>query len=144
MTNAEKRRWFVNGLIPEIRREIQRANPQTFEEAQRLSLLYDRTHTLVATTGSASIGDGVKMDSPMDIDALHMPPKKLSDKQRRFLRENNGCFSCRKLGHISTHCPTYPKAKLGIKVLNMERDEASRGVQLDPSSDKSSDFRVYQ
>src|SRR5882757_7016012 len=41
----------------------------------------------------------------MEVDATEIRLKKLTPEERERLRKNGGCFSCRKLGHMSFQCP---------------------------------------
>ncbi|KAJ1919558.1 hypothetical protein H4219_001914 [Mycoemilia scoparia] len=45
--------------------------------------------------------------SNSNIGMVHGRPKRLplTQEERDYLRENNGCFRCRLLGHIATDCP---------------------------------------
>ena len=45
-----------------------------------------------------------KDPNAMDIDTTDICPGKLSDQEREYLHNNNGCFHCRKLSHISKDC----------------------------------------
>jgi hypothetical protein len=38
----------------------------------------------------------------------NVTPRKLTPQERDYLRQNNGCFRCRQLGHLANVCPTYP------------------------------------
>jgi len=41
----------------------------------------------------------------MEVDATEIRLKKLTPEERERLRKSGGCFSCRKLGHMSFQCP---------------------------------------
>jgi len=42
--------------------------------------------------------------TPMDLDVLSMP-EPLTPEEREYLRDNDGCFRCRELGHLQYNCP---------------------------------------
>ena len=52
---------------------------------------------------------------------------KLSDQQRDYLRRNNGCFYCRRLGHNRMNCPV--KAQNRPQQLNNIQNDGSGNVQ---------------
>jgi len=78
----------------------------------------------------------------MDVDTTNVRLNKLSDKDRDYLRENNGCFRCCKLGHIAKNCrvmfnPTQDpkgKSKAPVKVAKIEEvsdDEEETACRMD-------------
>ena len=79
----------------------------------------------------------------MDVDTTDICLGKLSDKDREYLRENNGCFRCRKLGHMAKDCRvkfTAPaqdpkgKGKTPVKVAKIEEvsdDEEETACRMD-------------
>ena len=79
----------------------------------------------------------------MDVDATDVRLGKLTDKDREYLRENNGCFKCRKLGHMARDCrvkfanPTQDskgKSKAPVKVAKIEEvsdDEEETACRMD-------------
>ena len=55
------------------------------------------------------------------------PRPKLSDQQRDYLRRNNGCFYCRRLGHNRMNCPV--KAQNRPQLLNNIQNDGPGNVQ---------------
>ena len=66
---------------------------------------------------------------PPQVNAAHqfLPRPKLSDQQRDYLRRNNGCFYCRRLGHNRMHCPV--KAQNRPQQLNNIQNDGPGNVQ---------------
>ena len=56
-----------------------------------------------------------------------LPRPKLSDQQRDYLRRNNGCFYCRRLGHNRMNCPV--KAQNRPQQLNNIQNDGPGNVQ---------------
>jgi len=79
----------------------------------------------------------------MDVDTTDVRLSKLSDKEREYLRENNGCFKCHKLGHMARDCHvkfTTPvqdpnkKGKAPVKVAKIKKvsdDEEETACRMD-------------
>jgi len=79
----------------------------------------------------------------MDVDTTDVHLGKLSDKDRKYLRENNGCFHCHKLGHIAKNCNVRltafaqdpkGKGKAPVKVAKIEEvsdDEEETACRMD-------------
>jgi len=79
----------------------------------------------------------------MDIDTTDVCLEKLSDKDREYLWENNGCFRCRKLSHMAKDCRvkfTAPaqdpkgKGKAPVKIAKIEEvsdDEEETACHMD-------------
>jgi len=84
-----------------------------------------------------------KDPNAMDVDTTDVRLGKLSDKDCEYLCENNGCFKCRKLGHMAKDCHvkfTVPaqnpkgKGKAPIKVAKIEEvsdDEEETACHMD-------------
>ena len=79
----------------------------------------------------------------MDVDTTDVRLGKLTDKDREYLRENNGCFKCCKLGHMARDCcvkfatPVQDpkgKGKTPVKVAKIEEvsdDEEETACRMD-------------
>ena len=77
----------------------------------------------------------------MDVDTTDVRLGKLSDKDREYLQENNGCFRCWKLGHIARDCRVKitmqdpkGKGKAPVKVAKIEEvsdDEEETACHMD-------------
>ena len=91
---------------------------------------------------SPSYRPSQKDPNAMDVDTTDVCLNKLSDKDRDYLRENNSCFRCRKLGHIAKNCrvtfnPTLDpkgKGKTPVKVAKIEEvsdDEEETACRMD-------------
>ena len=81
-----------------------------------------------------------KDPNAMDVDTTDVRLGKLTDKDREYLRENNGCFRCRKLGHMAKDCrvkfsnPAQGKDKTPVKVAKIEEvsdDEEETACRMD-------------
>jgi hypothetical protein len=57
----------------------------------------------------------------MDIDAMDIHPKCLTDTEREELRCKGGCFKCREISHISTNCKkTFKKPATPVHAAKIE------------------------
>lgn len=121
ITDPEKLDKFRRGLKKDVRLHVAFANPPTFDQAVTIAeqideVLYSHRSVLSRSTSSAHY-DRPSASVPMEIGA--MPParsyaqvaastpkyKKLTPAEKEELRKNNGCFYCRKAGHIALQCP---------------------------------------
>lgn len=108
---------FILGLKPWVQRLVKIEAPDTLDKAMQMAERIDRvrvsgpdrtsghTHARTNSTGPSQI-------TPMDIDTITPDKsrprfKKLTDKEKQQLIQNNGCFYCRKpnAGHTSRNCP---------------------------------------
>lgn len=121
ITDAEKLDKFRRGLKKEVRLHVAFANPPTFDQAVSIAeqideVLYSHRNVFSRSTPSASY-NRPSASVPMEIGAMPprrtyaqvtaTPPKyqKLTPEEKEELRKNNGCFYCRKTGHIALKCP---------------------------------------
>jgi Retrotransposon gag protein len=114
MTDQEKRRWFIRGLKPNTQRELVRQKPSTYADACKAALIFDKTtyglfqhlHRPTAPRPYVANPDYMQIDA---VNSFRRAP--LTPAEREYLRKNQGCFACRKLGHISTNCPFKGQSK---------------------------------
>ena len=57
----------------------------------------------------------------MDVDVVRVG--KLTPEERKRCIEKGLCFRCRKLGHLSGECPSFPNKKLGQQVKRVAQEE---------------------
>jgi hypothetical protein len=114
---------FVRGLKPAIRKEVELKSPATFKEAVSLaeridSLPYKGSYssTPVKPPYRASSNSG---PTPMELGTMETRQNnnrdsgrsrypKLTAAERQHLRNINGCYYCRKPGHLIQDCPDRP------------------------------------
>jgi hypothetical protein len=104
---------FQAGLKPQIRIEVLKVTMNNLELAFKTALLQEgistpwsqRNHTNRNFTQDRHQDQG----SPMDLDAVDSQGGliKLTNSQRSYLIQNNGCFKCRKINvdHVASNCP---------------------------------------
>ena len=123
---------FIRGLKSKTRMEVELYDPQSLQEAVRLadrydSIVYQQAHIASQQPFKSSYQKDV-CGEPMQLDVLYTTQnsnttdtiqvdalktktpslkfKKLSDKERAYLRSINVHFKYRKLGHMVQECPT--------------------------------------
>ena len=102
MGEAEKLDRFLTGLKKEIQLQLVLQQPKTLVEASNLAISVD---SVLYRNRSYALP---QRSQPMDLDAVQTRGyAKLTDKERSRLKENQGCFFCRKsnAGHIARNCP---------------------------------------
>ncbi len=121
----EKLDRFIRGLKPAVQREVQIRDPTTFDIAIQVAERIDaveyrmrqqlpsvqRTFPPRFTASSvpprlvpgSSYSAPAPSPTPMELGALRRGPLTLNEREK--LRQNGGCFYCRKLGHILPNCP---------------------------------------
>ena len=62
-----------------------------------------------------------KDPNTMDVDVIHIG--KLTPKERKWCIKKGLCFHCRKTGHLSRECPSFPNKKPGRQVKRVIREE---------------------
>ena len=148
MTNQDKRRWFLHGLRPAIRRELQRNSPETLESAQKMALVYDTSFTMTPRQSQgpnpvfSRSSPPANGPTPMDVDAVRVPGR-LTDAERDYLKRNRGCFSCRKLGHLASACPTF-RARKNVSVHEIDYQDPECFYAQDGNAFKSEGFQGSQ
>jgi hypothetical protein len=133
---SEQFHRFVQGLKPNVRREVELQDPQTFDEATKVAERVDsisfahRSEPPRAPAPRPSYSRPEPMElGSMDVDrrrpsAAANLPSRLSAEDRRRLRDSNACFYCRQPGHIMSRCPSRP----GNSAQNPARNQGQGNV----------------
>ena len=114
---------FQRKLVGTVRFELERAGPQTLEEAFKLGESIERADRLSRPPPSLGLRDRAHGSGPqaygrqasMHLNAMrgdpHMPP--LTRQERDELMATNGCFFCKQpnAGHWSDECPHRPTGR---------------------------------
>ncbi|KAI7833977.1 hypothetical protein BX661DRAFT_67123 [Kickxella alabastrina] len=110
MSDDDQHRWFLCGLSEKIRKPVEIARPQTYNDARQHALAEDIDFSVsIQHTNSAS--HHVPAPPPcdplaMDVDAFQAPClNHLSDGEHNHLHQVGTCFKCCQPGHISRFCP---------------------------------------
>ena len=145
MTAPVKLDMFVRGLKDTIQRDVLIQRPQTFDAAVIIAETIDaidfrmhRKSPRLATSSSLNITHSsgpsrpyaaasaprpyavaapAPGPTPMEIGAVQRGPLSPADRER--LRRTNGCFYCRKPGHLLSNCPTRPARTLSVVDSNL-------------------------
>jgi hypothetical protein len=118
---------FVRGLKPAIRKEVELKSPATFNEAVSLaeridSLTYKGSYSSTPPKPPYRPSNNFSSSGPTPMELGTMETRhnnnnkdsgrsrypKLTAAERQHLRNINGCFYCRKPGHIIQDCPDKP------------------------------------
>lgn len=127
--DQEKRRAFLRGLKPTIRKAVDRANVNSYDDARKAALVEDTDYNrgsgaLPQVQNRTSTNIPATNPDAMDIDAFRGPSlKRLTPQEREQLRRKNACFRCRQIGHISRNChlgQQHPRFQNGPAVMNTE------------------------
>ncbi|KAJ2397293.1 hypothetical protein GGI05_000715 [Coemansia sp. RSA 2603] len=111
MEDSEMRHRFIAGLKPNIRKEVNKAEPDQFEKAHNLALKCDDDHAgyTMVTSGNqqqkAATGNQHQESMDMDVDSFqHNRGRLPTHEKMRYMREGM-CFICQQKGHIANMCP---------------------------------------
>ena len=103
---AEKLDRFIAGLKQEVQLQVVLQQPKSFTVASNIAIAVDSV--LYRNKASHTYLIPSERSQTMDLDAVQTRGYvKLTDKERSRLKENQGCFFCRKThaGHIARNCP---------------------------------------
>ena len=127
--------WYMKGLERDTGKEVRLRQPATLEYAISQatlvhSILFPDGPTVNTTKDGPAPMELDNMDIRVAINAIASQvnfmqrnggyqgsnkgnnstsrPPKLTPEERAYLIANNGCFRCRKIGHISPQCRTFP------------------------------------
>lgn len=128
--DAVMKHQYIAKLKPWLQFKVRVENPPTLQMAMEAADRIDRVRAPGASSSSSrpnnrAAGAGYVRHSassaePMDLGALSMrsakqkrgkdsksPATPLSERQKQYLRDNDGCFYCRKAhaGHMARECP---------------------------------------
>ncbi len=161
ISEGEKMDRFIRGLKPQVQREVEIRDPQTFDEAVRMAERIDAVEfrmrqryipttqrtfppkttafagpvrAIPATFPSVPITTG---PTPMELGAVRLAP--LTPAERERLRKIGGCFRCRKVGHIGQQCPEYPaKERYAAQVQSIKESEVEASRMTEESENEGS------
>ena len=114
---------FILGLKPWVQRLVKIEAPDSLDKAMQMAERIDRVRVsgpdrFSSHTNSRNQHSNQAHSSgtPMDIDAITPDRprfRKLTDKEKQQLIQNEGCFYCRKhhAGHTSRNCPEKQKGR---------------------------------
>ncbi len=129
LSEAEKLDKFLRALNTNVRMQVELKEPASFEEAARYADRADNVLTRVSGQGAGGKPSWFKANSsqggahtvgsrnfqqkssggpePMEIGTSQVQRKPLTPAEKQHLRDNHGCFYCRKAnaGHYSKNCP---------------------------------------
>ena len=132
LSEAEKLDKFLRALNGNVRMQVELKEPSTFEEAARYADRADNVLTRVSGQGTGGKSSWFKGNGggnaagsrnvpqkasggpePMEIGNVQRKP--LTSEEKQYLRNNNGCFYCRKTnaGHFLWNCPSRRNQKGG-------------------------------
>ncbi len=149
----EKLDRFVRGLKPTVQREVQIRDPETFDMAVQVAERIDAVEYRMRqqlpsvqrilpprftasavpprTLPSSSYSAPTLGPTPMELGALRRGPLTVIERER--LRQNGGCFYCRKLGHILPNCPERAN-RTSIPLAATSTSEEVPGLSTDPEN----------
>ena len=129
LSEPEKLDKFLRALNTSVRMQVELKEPATFEEAARYADRADNVLTRVSGQGTSGKTSWFKSHSsqsgsnvggarnfqprtsggpePMEIGTSYVQRKPLTPEEKKYLRDNKGCYFCRKVnaGHWSKDCP---------------------------------------
>ena len=73
----------------------------------------------------------------MDVDVIHVT--KLTPDERKKCIEKGLCFRCRKAGHLSSACPSFPSSKKPQKRVQRISNDEEVLPKLEPVEDDDDD-----
>jgi len=88
---------YIRDLRPATQKEVRFREPQSYSAAMKLAVMADSILFPSRSTTSKNLSPSVS-SSPRRLG-------KLTEEERLYLRSINGCFKCRKPGHIASNCP---------------------------------------
>ena len=121
-------------MIPRIRIEVAKAGDEiALDEAYKIAIMCDQTNSYVygGKPYQSYQNHTFNRGSPMDVDNIdrrgqRMVKVRLTDEEKEKLKNNNGCYYCRKLnaGHIASYCPEKTKRKQDGQALEKEEQKS--------------------
>jgi hypothetical protein len=112
LSNTERFERFLEGVRPEIRIAILQQTFDNLETAYRVALAYEGVRV---GAQQPHHDHHSRHGVPMEVDAVddrgNLRP--LTQEQRQYLIDNNGCFACRRThaGHLARNCPHRNQAR---------------------------------
>ena len=100
---------YKQGLQLHIHLHINIAKPQTLDDVEEIALFVE--DSIIKEKKESPPPKPTKPGNPTrpSPSAPGSPsgPLKLSAEEKEYLRANNGCYQCCKLGHLLNQCPTF-------------------------------------
>ena len=76
----------------------------------------------------------------MDVDVVRV--RKLTLEERKQCIKKGLCFHCRKLGHLSGECPSFPNKKPGRQVKRVVQEEGLPKLQEVDDNEEETIHRI--
>jgi hypothetical protein len=107
MEGSEQVYFFIKGLKDKSMAEkVTRKGHRTLQDAIHDARTIHQFAMMV--TPQSFSAPPVNTPSDMEVDALYRPSPRslapLTEREREYLKKNNGCYKCRKLGHHAKDC----------------------------------------
>lgn len=108
MSGDDKIWFFINGLRPEIRVQVELQRPVTLLEAQKMAAIVDGTMlnlgvgaVVLSSVPVQAEGNGSAV--PMDLNAMQTTAVVAGKDGKVHARIE--CFKCKRMGHFQSQCP---------------------------------------
>lgn len=134
MHEEDKINYYVNGLIPKLRSQVEVREPQNLEDAIKYSITFDQIQNTSPPYQRPHINNNAwskpannyrpQQTVPMEIGTITKNKPGAQKHQETDNYKSKYCSKCKRKGHTDFECRTHPE-----KLLNTMNDEGN--LQLD-------------